>query len=145
MIRYFLTFLAFLKVSIAFTQAPGCPSIEIGAVDTIDCFSDPCVELTSTFLQTGETSTYEVDSIQYAPPFPFTGGTPLFIGIDDIFSDTIQLPFEFCFFGNTYDFIIIGANGVLSFDIANAGGFVIGLLLILFPQIMLVLFRIQIL
>ena len=122
MIRYFLTFLAFLKVSIAFTQAPGCPSIEIGAVDTIDCFSDPCVELTSTFLQTGETSTYEVDSIQYAPPFPFTGGTPLFIGIDDIFSDTIQLPFEFCFFGNTYDFIIIGANGVLSFDIANAGG-----------------------
>ena len=79
------------------------------------------MELTSTFLQTGETSTYEVDSIQYAPPFPFTGGTPLFIGIDDIFSDTIQLPFRVLFFGNTYDFIIIGANGVLSFDIANAG------------------------
>ena len=123
MIRYFLTFLTFLKVSVAFAQAPGCPSIDVGAADTIDCFSDPCVELTATFLQTGETTSYEVDSIPYAPPFPFTGGTPLFIGTDDIFSDTIQLPFEFCFFGNTYDFIIVGANGVLSFDIANAGGF----------------------
>ena len=97
MIRYFLIFLTFLKVSIAFAQAPGCPSIEIGAVDTIDCFSDPCVELTATFLQTGEASTYEVDSILYAPPFPFTGGTPLFIGTDDIFSDTIQLLSSFVF------------------------------------------------
>ena len=78
-------------------QAPGCPSIDAGSNDTIDCYSDPCVELVPTFHQTGETTTYAVDSIPYAPPFPFTGGTSIFIGVDDIFSDTIQLPFEFCF------------------------------------------------
>ena len=104
-------------------QAPGCPSIDAGSNDTIDCYSDPCVELAPTFHQTGETTTYAVDSIPYAPPFPFTGGTSIFIGVDDIFSDTIQLPFEFCFFGNTYDYVIVGANGLLSFDIANAGAY----------------------
>ena len=108
-------------VNIILAQGPGCPSIDAGLNDTIDCYSDPCVELVPTFHQTGETSTYAVDSITYSPPFPFTGGTSIFIGIDDIFSDTIQLPFEFCFFGNTYDYVIVGANGLLSFDIANAG------------------------
>ena len=79
-------------------QAPGCPSIDAGLNDTIDCYSDPCVELVPTFHQTGETTRLmQLILSPYSPPFPFTGGTSIFIGIDDIFSDTIQLPFEFCF------------------------------------------------
>ena len=65
-----------------FAQAPGCPSIDAGSNDTIDCYSDPCVEIVPTFHQTGETTTYTVDSIAYVPPFPFTGGTSIFIGIE---------------------------------------------------------------
>ena len=72
-----------------FSQAPGCPSIDVGDDITIECNSNPCVDLTASYLQTGETSSYSVDSISYAPPFPFTGGTSAFVGIDDIFSDTI--------------------------------------------------------
>lgn len=45
-----------------------------------------------------------------------TGGTPTSLNIDDTWSDVIDLGFEFCFFGDTYSQILIGSNGVLSFE-----------------------------
>ena len=99
-------------------QAPGCPNIQVEDA-IVDC-NNPCVDLTATFLQTGETSSYEVSSINYAPPYPFTGGTSAFVGIDDIFSNVIQIPFDFCFYGNTYNQLVIGANGLISFDVSLA-------------------------
>ena len=104
-----------------FSQAPGCPNIQVDD-ETVDC-NNPCVDLTASFLQTGETTSYEVSSIPYAPPYPFTGGTPTFVGTDDVFSPVITIPFDFCFYGNTYNQLIIGANGVLSFDLSLASGF----------------------
>ena len=50
------------------------------------------------------------------------GGTPTSLDIDDTWSDIIDLGFEFCFFGETYDQILIGSNGVLSFELENAEG-----------------------
>ena len=32
-------------------QAPGCPSIDAGPNDTIDCYSSPCVELFLLFIK----------------------------------------------------------------------------------------------
>lgn len=104
-----------------FSQAPGCPNIQVDD-ETVDC-NNPCVDLTATFLQTGETTNYEVSSIPYAPPYPFTGGTPTFVGTDDVFSPVITIPFDFCFYGNSYNQLVIGANGVLSFDLNLASGF----------------------
>ena len=104
-----------------FGQAPGCPNIQVDD-ETVDC-NNPCVDLTATFLQTGETTSYEASSIPYTPPYPFTGGTSAFVGIDDIFSSVITIPFDFCFYGNTYNQLVIGANGLISFDISLAGTF----------------------
>ena len=104
-----------------FGQAPGCPDIYVND-ETVTC-NNPCVDLIATNLHTGETTEYEVDSILYAPPYPFTGGTSAFVGTDDIFSPVIQIPFDFCFYGNNYNQLVIGANGLISFDInlANMG------------------------
>ena len=96
--HFFILILFVCTSNYLFSQAPGCPSIDVGDDITIECNSNPCVDLTASYLQTGETSSYSVDSISYAPPFPFTGGTSAFVGVDDIFIDTIGLPFEFCFF-----------------------------------------------
>ena len=104
-----------------FAQAPGCPNIQV-ADETVDC-DNPCVDLIATFLQTGETTSYDVSSITYAPPYPFTGGTSAFVGIDDIFSGLITIPFDFCFYGNTYNQLVIGANGLISFDISLANAY----------------------
>ena len=45
----------------------------------------------------------------------------LLLDIDDQWSEVIDLGFEFCFFGDTYSQILIGSNGVLSFELDNAG------------------------
>jgi len=57
-----------------------------------------------------------VSSIPYAP-FPYIGGTTVSVDTDDVWSPGIDLPFNFCFFGGTYDQIVIGSNGVISFDL----------------------------
>ncbi|MBK5286619.1 MAG: T9SS type A sorting domain-containing protein [Bacteroidia bacterium] len=42
---------------------------------------------------------------------------------DDVFSSVINIGFPFCFFGNYYSQVVIGSNGVLSFNINLAGVF----------------------
>lgn len=71
-----------------------------------------------------QTTSYRVDSIGFANPDYNPGGGPVFapsggvdvpIYYDDIWSDSLVLPFEFCFFGTTYRSFWVGSNGVLSF------------------------------
>ncbi len=113
-----LIFFVFLIPFSLIGQAPGCPNIQVDD-ETVNC-NNPCVDLVAEFLQTGETSTYSVSSIPYNPPYAFTGGTSAFVGTDDVFSNIIAIPFDFCFYGNTYNQLVIGANGVISFDISLA-------------------------
>ena len=108
-------FLLFPFVTV-FSQGPGCPNVDAGLDVNIDCVSSGCADLTATFLETGESTSYDVASINYAP-FPFVGGTNVSVGYDDRWSPAINLPFNFCFFGGTYDEIVIGSNGVISFDL----------------------------
>lgn len=101
---------------------PGCPSIITGPNQLVDCNVN-CVDLTAEVLETGATTSYAVSSIPYTPPSPFTGGVAQFIGSDDVWGDVINLPFNFCFYGNVYNSLVIGANGLLSFDVSLAGQF----------------------
>ena len=115
-------YLFFFLPAALFGQGPGCPNVNAGPDTTLTCASS-CVDLNATMLETGNTSSYAVNSIPYSPPFPFTGGTSIFIGQDDIWSSVINLPFTFCFYGNTYSQIIVGANGLLSFNTGMATTF----------------------
>jgi hypothetical protein len=70
-----------------------------------------------------ETVDYALDEIDYNP-FPFIGANEVTVNSDDAYSDPIDLPFEFCFYGGFYDQVVLGSNGLVSFDVAaNAGGF----------------------
>ena len=93
----------------------GCPSIDIGEDLQIECANNTCVDLTADVLEVGNTTSYVVESIDYSP-FPFHQGTPILVGFDDVWSELIPIPFEFCFFENSYNDIVIGANGVITFD-----------------------------
>lgn len=99
---------------------PGSPYVDAGQDVTLDC-GETCTELTADFLHTGQTSEYEVHSIPYNPPFPFTGGTPVSANTDDVWSPLINMPFDFCFFGQSYNKMIIGSNSVISFETNIAG------------------------
>ena len=118
--KIYLTLVIVISGLNLFAQAPGCPNISVSSNDTLDC-DKSCVRLGSQVLRTGQTTSYVVNSVPYAPPFPFSGGTALFVGQDDIWSSVIPLPFTFCFYGSAYNNLVVGANGVLSFNTSLAG------------------------
>jgi gliding motility-associated-like protein len=120
MSKILLTAFLFIFIELNFSKAQtGCPQIDAGSNVTLSC-TQACSNLNATFFNTGATTSYGVSSIPYAPPYAFTGGTRIFLNIDDNWSDIINLPFDFCFYGNTYDQIVIGTNGVLTFDVSRA-------------------------
>ncbi|RAR47548.1 T9SS sorting signal type C domain-containing protein [Flavobacterium lacus] len=113
------------------TTTLGCPSVLSGGLGLdgadpipMDCNSvSTCVELEATYLQLGNTTSYTVESIDYAPPYQFNClQNPVSVNVDDIWSPVINLPFNFCFYGNTYNSCIMGSNGMISFNTAAAGG-----------------------
>lgn len=105
----------------------GCPSIQAsgtvsGADTTIQCGG--CLILHANVTATATTANdYTVSSILYNPPFSFQAGTQINLTQDDYYAAIINLPFPFCFYGQTYRQACVGANGVVSFNAANNGGY----------------------
>ncbi|WP_298303552.1 hypothetical protein [Flavobacterium sp.] len=103
----------------------GCPTNVAGGLGLngldpspiLDCSTSTCTNLEATFLQLGQTTSYTVQSIPYAPPYQFGClQNSVSINVDDVWSPTISLPFNFCYYGNTYNQCLIGSNGVITFD-----------------------------
>lgn len=71
-----------------------------------------------TMLSYGQSNCYQVNPISYTP-FSVTSGTPVSLG-DDNHSGVIPIGFEFCFFGNTYNQLVVASNGYVTFDLNQA-------------------------
>ena len=100
---------------------PNDCSIIYAGEDTAFC-EGTSTNLNATYHLLGQdTTSYEINSQNGCPTPGITGGTPTSLDIDDTWSEVIDLGFEFCFFGDTYSQILIGSNGVLSFELENAG------------------------
>lgn len=105
----------------------GCPNVVSGGLGlngadpaAITCNTASCVDLEANYLDLGNTTNYIVEAIQYNPPIAFNGLTnPVSVNIDDKWSPQVDLPFNFCFYGNTYNKCLIGSNGVVTFDLTN--------------------------
>ncbi|MDG1841676.1 MAG: gliding motility-associated C-terminal domain-containing protein [Crocinitomicaceae bacterium] len=113
------TFFAFLTCA----QSIFCPNIDAGPNQTLSC-SQPCANLNASFLDLKQTDSYIVESIPHVPPIAYdqAGGMGVSVNIDDVYSNVITLPFPFCFYGVTYNSLIIGSNGNINFNTASAGG-----------------------
>jgi len=115
-----------MQVFFSNSQSIPCPFVNAGPDQTADCSSAAgCSNLTATFLDIRETSSYTVESIPHTPPIPYnqSGGTGVSINTDDVWSNSINLPFTFCFYGQTYNQLLIGSNGNLNFNLGSASGF----------------------
>ncbi|MCV9932913.1 T9SS type B sorting domain-containing protein [Flavobacterium sp. LS1R47] len=132
-----LVILIFLLVPLEenFSQNVSIPSVEIkdhkenSGVINIDCDYDFLpnngIQLKAIYPEIRQTNNYEVSSIDYVPIGDFNQGEVVDIRnnngkLDDTYSGAIDIPFAFCFYGNTYSKIIISDNGVLSFNTALA-------------------------
>jgi gliding motility-associated-like protein len=73
--------------------------------------------LNATPFHAGATTTYTVGSIPHTPPIAYnqSGGTAVSVNTDDVWSPLITLPFNFCFYGQTYTNCKIGSNGSIKF------------------------------
>lgn len=63
---------------------------------------------------------YYVSPLPYSP-YPFNSGTAILVNQDDIWSAPIPLGFDFYFFGQQHQQLVVGANGIISFDTTLAG------------------------
>lgn len=113
-----LTILCLLLFIRNLVAQQGCPNVNIN-VSAQDTTFACCGTLTASYVQNAQTTAYTVGQIPYQP-FSFTGGTAVIVNTDDIWSGVVNLPFTFCFYGNTYNQCVIGANGLISFNTAYA-------------------------
>jgi hypothetical protein len=121
LISYFWVTILFPLTERANAQAVACPSVNAGSDVTLNCAS-ACTTLTATYTAVGSTSSYSVSNITYAPVAAYNTGTPIIIGVDDLWSPLLPLPFPFCFFGTTYNYAVAGSNEILTFDATAPGG-----------------------
>lgn len=110
------------------TTTLGCPEVIAGGIGLngadpapiASCTSGSCVTLEANYLQLGQTTSYSVQTIPYNPPYQYNClQNPINVSVDDKWSQSIDLPFNFCFYGNNYNKCLMGSNGVLTFDIVN--------------------------
>jgi len=105
-------------------SAQQCDLLEIHGDTLITCLSpSPCVTLSSSVMSgvLNETTSYQINAGIPCPPPPVTSGTPTYINSDDDWSGIINLPFTFYYFGQAYNQILIGDNGVVSFETNISG------------------------
>ncbi|MGL2964504.1 fibronectin type III domain-containing protein [Flavobacterium sp. RSB2_4_14] len=107
------------------TSSTSCPNLLVGAASlngvnppTIACTApNNCVNLEAVYPDFNQTTSYSVTSIPYAPPYQFNClANPISVNIDDVWSNIVTLPFNFCFYGNNYNQVLIGSNGVITFN-----------------------------
>ncbi len=91
----------------------------------IDCSyplkNSQCLSLQASAPSVREATSYKAEAIAYSPYIPFNEGTPLNANYDDLYAEVIDIPFRFCFFGNNYNKLVIGSNGLVSFDTSLLG------------------------
>lgn len=80
-----------------------------------------CTTVTANVPDIRQSDDYKVQAIPFLP-FSYAEGTELSaLYADDIYSSAIPLSFPVCFYGTTYNSITVGSNGIVTFDITNAG------------------------
>jgi len=91
----------------------------------VSCINDlntnGCIDLHVEYPVLKQTNTYQLTQGTYAPAIPLNQGTALNANLDDLFTPIINLPFNFCFFNQSFNSLVIGSNGMISFDTTQAG------------------------
>lgn len=128
--KYLLFYLSYLVFAVSGLQAqqtyvlPKITDSQGNENPVIDCnypLNGNCLSLSTTYPKIFDTSTYQVSSEDYKPIVAFNEGTALNANADDLFLNKIVIPFNFCFFGQSYNEVVVGSNGMLTFNSAQLG------------------------
>jgi gliding motility-associated-like protein len=124
LLRNALAALCLLFSANTYSQSTSCAEVNLNQGDTLifNCIpNDTCIGLSASLPDIRQTvnaaNAYLVNTIPYSGHYSFqmTGATSILVNQDDVYSDVINLPFTFCYYGGQYNQVVIGANGTLSF------------------------------
>jgi gliding motility-associated-like protein len=106
------------------SSSQGCFPDDDDPTITLNC-SENCAELNFTIPDLRQSTAYRVLDIPYTP-LPFTDPRAIAITFSgswpgNSYSALQNLPFDFCFFGSSYNSLAIGSNGTVTFDASMAG------------------------
>lgn len=101
-----------------------CPSInaQVATGPSTNICNGACATLVASVQAIGQTNTYVCTQIPYYN-YPYTGGSLAVNNIDDGFGPVINIPFNFCYWGNSYNQLVVSSNGYINFNTVNANGF----------------------
>jgi gliding motility-associated-like protein len=120
----------YLALLAAFTMLTGYnSSAQYSSVASVDAGADKalcgtrCFNLSINLSDIRATNSYIVDSsLDYNRHYDFyIPGSASIPAENNVFSQAIQLPFTFCFYGKPYSMVSIGSNGIISFDDESVG------------------------
>jgi len=106
------------------TYAQSCVSTNNNTIINFSC-GLTCGNINLRVPDLRTTSNYAVTTIPYNP-FPYTtpfGNELTTLYSDDVYSDKITLPFQFCFYDSVFSKLVVGSNGLITFDTLNANCF----------------------
>jgi gliding motility-associated-like protein len=131
--RKLLLLSGILWAMLGFSQNPATTLTLSSRNITLPCNTN-CVSLSVQAPHIKQTTGYVITNPTYIP-FAYTtpGGTePTEIYVDDRWSNGIELPFGFCYYGNNFSALAMGSNSAITFDperfntssgyVINAGG-----------------------
>ncbi len=114
-----IIFLGGLSIWQVFAQeVQQCELMELhSSAQTATCLN-PCITLKASFMPgvLNQTTEYEMQEGTPCPLPPADNGIPTELDEDDVWSQVINIPFPFYYFGREYHSLIIGTNGVVAFD-----------------------------
>ncbi len=118
--KQFTTLLSIITILITAFSSIGQASICLGT-DAVVCAGNTItINDCAAVGAGGSTVPYQTGIIPFAPD-PYTGTTVNLS--DDNFSQAINIGFPFCYYGNTYNQLVISSNNLVSFNLGYAGGY----------------------
>ena len=122
--KFLLAIFLFFVVLITEQEATGqsCVPTNINnSIINLSC-GTPCATLSFQVPHIKSTQDYIFSSIPFSP-LPYIvafGSEDPNLYDDDFYSSEIILPFNFCFYDSSYNKVVVGSNGLITFDESNA-------------------------
>ena len=102
---------------------PSTVSAYVHINDQIPAYGEGAtISLAASYFKTQKTTDYGVQTIPFQPAFNYVSNNTIPVSTvnpDDFWSPVFTLPFNFNFFNAQYTKLLVGSNGLMTFDIIN--------------------------
>ncbi|MBO9692945.1 T9SS type B sorting domain-containing protein [Chryseobacterium sp.] len=122
----FLQLLAIFSVTLVYSQSSvkikdafNNESFNVSCTNNLN--ADGCLLLHVEYPELKQTDNYQVSAIAYNPPVALNQGTPINANYDDLFATKLDIPFKFCFFNQYFNALVVGSNGMVTFNLEQLG------------------------